>query len=210
MKHFDVEIGTRFGEWEVLGDAPRKRSHKTYRVRCSCGKIADRTIYELQPNESRSCGHTPRNTSPTDGRVTHGHARKRQKTKAYRVWKSMRHRCEEPRASSYERYGGRGIRVCESWYRFENFLADMGEPPDGMQIDRIDSNGNYCPENCRWVTPKENARNRRSTRVITLNGESRCLTDWLTTLGISATTFYKRIKRGWSIERALTGAEPRH
>jgi len=103
---------------------------------------------------------------------------------------SMRKRCENPKSSHYAYYGGRGIKVCERWQKFENFLADMGEPPLGCSIDRVDNDGNYEPGNCRWATPQEQRINRRNTLYLTINGVRKPAMVWSRELGIP----YKRIK----------------
>ena len=101
-------------------------------------------------------------------------------------------------------YGGRGISVCERWLKFENFLADMGPRPDGHTLDRIDSNGNYEPTNCRWATAREQAANRRNLQLVTFNGVSLTITDWSRKTGIPLAALFARFAKGWSPERCLT------
>lgn len=122
----------------------------------------------------------------------------------YRVWRGMLARCYVASSDSYQLYGARGIVVCDRWHSFENFLADMAPRPSGMSIDRIDNNGNYEPGNCRWVTPAQQSRNQRTNRILTLNGESMTQQDWAVRIGINAQTIQKRLKLGWSVEKALT------
>ena len=117
----------------------------------------------------------------------------------------MRSRCRNPNIKIYKYYGGKGVRVCERWENsFGNFYEDMGERPDGMLIDRIDVNGDYCPENCRWVTVAESSRNRNNTVKIKWKGRTQCMKDWADELGINYLTMCWRIKKGWTVERAFS------
>lgn len=137
----------------------------------------------------------------------HGHSKKRQRSLTYRTWDAMIHRCHNPQSSAYHKYGGRGIVVCDRWREsFESFLSDMGDRPGPeYSIDRYpDKNGNYEPGNCRWATPSEQARNRRSTRYLTCNGETLSLAEWSERTGIQPGTIANRIDvRGWSVPDAL-------
>ena len=126
------------------------------------------------------------------------------RTRTYECWSAMKQRCLNPRAVEYANYGGRGIRICERWVVFVNFLADMGERPEGLQIDRIDNNGGYEPSNCRWTTSKENQRNRSNTKFLVVNGERKSLAQWADEVGLAQRTIWSRIDTGWSDERAVT------
>jgi hypothetical protein len=126
-------------------------------------------------------------------------------TKIYGVWEAMLYRCRNSNASDYEYYGGRGIEVCKRWLSFENFLADMGKSyKKGLWIDRIDNNGNYCPGNCRWTTPRRQGLNRNNNRFITHDGLTLTLSQWVSRTGIPKSTIRGRLKRGWSVKKALT------
>jgi len=125
-------------------------------------------------------------------------------SKVYRVWIDMRRRCNNPEYSKYPDWGGRGITVCKEWGSFEQFFLDMGDAPIGMSLDRINNDKGYSKENCRWATQVEQGRNTRSSRNITFNGETQCLSEWAHKTGVSVTALHSRLKRGWSAEQALT------
>jgi len=121
----------------------------------------------------------------------------------------MRKRCYYPAQKYYENYGGRGIKVCDRWLEkgtgFQNFLADMGKPPtEDHEIDRKDNGGDYTPENCQWITRKDNCRNRRSNKMITFMGQTACLAEWAERLGIKQGTLGARLRNGWPLEEALS------
>ena len=135
---------------------------------------------------------------------THGHARYHNHSPTYKVWAGMKKRCSTPSMTAYKYYGGRGICVCESWQKFDNFLADMGEKPEGMSLDRIDQDGNYEPLNCRWASKETQMRNRRNAVVITAFGETMTLPEWVEKTGFSYMTLYTRLQNGASPEDALS------
>jgi hypothetical protein len=123
--------------------------------------------------------------------------------RAYGVWQGILHRCYSPKRRDYKRYGGRGIRVCERWHKFANFLADMGEPTHGQTIDRIDTNGHYSPWNCRWATVKEQCNNTRRNVRLKCFGRDMTLAQWAAETGLPYKTLYSRLHRGWRPEDVL-------
>ena len=128
-------------------------------------------------------------------KTTHGMT----KTRTYRIWQGMRWRCSH----DHPDYARRGIKVCDRWQSFENFLADMGEIGPGMSLDRIDNDGNYEPENCRVIAVNDQYKNRRGNRHITIDGVTKTLREWVKETGIPQSTFFNRLKHGWTGERLL-------
>lgn len=132
-------------------------------------------------------------------------AQEDQKPPEYRIWIGLRQRCNDQRYHGYDRYGGRGIRVCERWESFEAFLKDVGSrPSDEHSLDRIDNSGDYTPKNCRWATRNEQQRNKQDTFLVEAFGETRSVHDWADDLGITPQAIRYRLKKGWSPEDAVT------
>ena len=123
----------------------------------------------------------------------------------YRVWLNMKSRCYYPKNDSYARYGGRGIKVDLSWlHNFQQFISDVGpRPSKNYSLDRIDVDADYSPSNCRWANPKEQGRNRANNKLVTINGITKIECVWIEEYGITNSAYYKRLRRGWTHERAL-------
>jgi hypothetical protein len=133
--------------------------------------------------------------------TTHGMRR----TPEYMVWSDMRNRCQNPKNRSWNRYGGRGISVCERWESFSNFIEDMGQRPSNFhEIDRIENDGNYEPTNCRWATASVQNSNKSNTHLITAFGKTQCLKHWAGEIGITPATLRRRFSRKWNLEAALS------
>lgn len=184
-----ARVGQQFGELTVIEASTDWDCYCT--CRCSCGKITYNCIRDLVEGFIWSCGclRDCQSLRPL-----------------FPKWRSMMARCNNPKDSSYKNYGARGIRVCKEWeefFVFEKWGNLSGYKP-GLTIDRIDNNGNYCPENCRWATPKEQMRNTRRTKNITYKGKTQCIAAWEEELGLPRNVIWSRLNNNWSIEKALT------
>lgn len=192
-------LGERYGRLLVTERAPNKSATDTnarWKCVCDCGRETVQYGQDLKRGKVISCG-----CWNDEKRFKHGMAN----TLVYGVWQQIHQRCGNPKAAGYENYGGRGIKVCERWKSFENFVADMGVRSDGYSIDRINNDGDYEPSNCRWATTSQQLNNRRLNRVLELNGERKTIAEWSEQLGIKWDTIRSRVDRyGWTIERALT------
>jgi hypothetical protein len=155
----------------------------------------------MKTGQTKSCGCLARENLITR-ETTHGMSR----TKEYRTWSHMKERCQNDRCKNYKDYGGRGITVCDEWSNsFEQFYKDMGSRPKKKSIDRIDVNGNYEPDNCRWATMKTQQNNRTNNHMLTCFGKTQNLMRWSEEVNIKYKILHCRInKHKWSIERALT------
>ena len=139
------------------------------------------------------------------GHIIHGHGVGNKRSPTLRSWDAMRTRCLNKNNPDYKWYGAKGVTICDRWQYFKNFLADMGERPLGTSLDRIDTNGNYCPENCRWADKNTQARNRRCSTIVEFNGQKKSLADWADDLGIGYRCLQTRLsKLHWSVEAAFT------
>lgn len=163
-------------------------------------------IQSAKQEGTTSCGCYNRNRAKTLAPVKHGHSKRGNQTSEYATWGRMLQRCLNKNTPCYNRYGGRGITVCEDWLDFNVFFRDMGSKPfKGAQLDRVDNNKGYFKENCRWTTSKINCNNRRSCVNITWNNQTKTLTEWSETINIPMKVLRDRISRyNWSIERAFT------
>lgn len=190
----------RFGRLIALYPvAGNRQSPRRWVCQCDCGNKSSVITRDLSDGNTTSCGCYIREFHSERLR-THG----RSKTPTYTTWSSMMQRCYNPSKDKYHYYGGRGIVVCERWHDFANFYADMGDRPLRCSLDRIDNEGPYSPENCRWATHVTQDRNRRSNVLAEYQGETLCLTDWATRIGIEYETLRQRIQRyGWSVEKAF-------
>jgi hypothetical protein len=197
--HREDLTGERFSRLLVVGKDNTPTKSKRKRVKwsclCDCGNTTSVSSDNLKSGNTMSCGCHKNTVS-----VTHGMTG----TPTYKVWDHMMGRCTNENDGGYVDYGGRGIKVCDRWYSFANFVADMGIKPEGLEIDRMDNAGDYTPENCRWVTRKVNCRNTRSNRYITLGDVTKCLVEWEEETGIPKDTIRSRLRRHWSIEKTLT------
>jgi hypothetical protein len=171
-------------------------------LRCDCGTLFRAASRELNGGQTKSCGCLKVDTGRQ--RVTHGATVGGKITREYRIWSGVKNRCLNPNNPSYPNYGGRGIALCEAWMSFETFFKDMGTAPSPRHsLGRVDNNGDYSPENCRWETAQEQARNSRRTRWITHKGLTLSLCEWASRIGITSGALHLRLKRGWSIDTAL-------
>jgi hypothetical protein len=167
----------------------------------NCRKVFFTSHGEINRGRGKYCSVSCAKFADSPTR-THGMS----KTRLFRIWAMMRSRCEDSSLPAYERYGGRGITYDPKWGTFEGFYEDMGRTyRSNLTIDRIDNDGNYCKENCRWATAREQANNRRNNLFVTFRGETGTLAEMARRYNVPYKIVYQRIKRyGWSIERALT------
>lgn len=189
----DGQIGSRFGMVVVL-ERIKPGTESLARVRCDCGTVKDVSIDNLRNGRVSSCGCK-------QGGRTHDMSG----TPEYAVWNAMLQRCSNPRHKKWKDYGGRGIRVCERWLQFENFIADVGRrPAPHLELDRADNDGDYAPHNCRWISRRDQTNNTRRNVFIEFGGERLTIAQWASRLGIPRRTIAYRHAKGATAEVALS------
>jgi len=190
--------GQRFGRLVVVKLAaprihPNGQKATRWLCHCDCGQETVAAAGNLTAGHTQSCGCLAREVNRA-ARLTHG----RSNTPEYRIWRGMLNRGRNPKVASYALYGGRGVAVVERWHSFSAFLADMGtRPTPRHSLDRIDNDRDYSPENCRWATPEQQARNTRRNTWVTFQGERMTLADAAERSGITQSVVTARRKRGW-------------
>lgn len=198
-------IGMKFGKLTVTNDlgseyiSGRKRTFCL--CVCDCGSVIKVRQENLVSGNTKSCGCFQREQT-SNANKTHG----RVDSRLYCIWSSMKARCTYRKHKRYMDYGGRGITICDEWRNdfssFYNWAMANGYSSD-LTIDRIDNDGDYCPENCRWADKMTQARNRRNVIMLSLNGETHSISEWAEIIGIPYKTLYERYRRGWNTEDML-------
>lgn len=195
--------GDRFGRWVVISADPDNK--RKYICKCDCGTIKSVWDSNLKCGKSLSCGCLASETTTTRN-FRHGKAG----TRLYRVWSNMKRRCYDPKNNRYKHYGGKGVKVCDEWQdflSFEKWAISAGYKQDAeygeCTIDRIDVDGNYEPNNCRWTDIKTQCYNRTSNKLLTYKGKTQTLTEWEKEIGCGKYIIGNRLLKGWSVEDAL-------
>ncbi len=199
--------GQKFGRLTAIKHAGNdKHNHAMWLCKCDCGNEIIVVGYSLRNGVTKSCGCFQRENAIKVGKLNkiHGHCQNNKSSKTYESWHSMIQRCNNSRHKAYNNYGGRGIKICKRWLKFENFLEDMGECPLSLTLDKIDNNGNYRKENCHWTTMKNQERNRGNNHSITYDGRTQCLSAWAEEYHICPVLLRYRLNHGYSTEEALT------
>ena len=190
MKKLDL-LNQKFGRLTVIKEAGKDKNGRVrWKCLCDCGKITIVRRSSLQSGDTKSCGCL-RAEKTRKRLIKHEMCA----TPTYKSWECLKQRCNNKKDSAYKDYGGRGIKVCKQWLDFENFLADMGEKPERLTIERRDNGKGYAPDNCYWATYKEQNRNRRDNRLIRYQGKTQCLSAWGEELQISDNILWKRLKK---------------
>lgn len=208
MSKITNEAGNRYGRLFVIGFHSIKKRRARWNCICDCGRQKVALGYTLRNGKTKSCGcyHVDR---VRESCMTHGSTVGRVYTgkvpTEYSTWNNIKQRCLNLNNKNFDRYGGRGIKICKRWLNFKNFIKDMGQKPNlKSTINRKNNNGNYTSKNCHWTTMKCQQRNRISNRVLGDFGKKRCQSEWAELLGCTSGAIAHRIKSGWSVSDAVS------
>lgn len=200
-------IGSTFGRLTALSaveSQTKPPGRRRYLCRCSCGSEVTVDGSSLRNGNTKSCGCLI-SEGIIERSTKHGFARSCGELPEYSAWSMTRQRCENPNQRDYKYYGGRGIRVCERWKNFSNFIDDMGPRPPGYTLERVNNDLDYGPENCVWAPRRAQTKNRRITNLLTCWGQTKTFSEWSDITGIAYSTIKARVKRlGYPPEIALT------
>ena len=202
MKNY---VGLKSGRLTVVSfDHKTSTNHVYVKCRCDCGNEVVVRASSILRQTTKSCGclAAERNKEKSTKHGMFG-------SRIYNIWAAMKRRCVDSKTQAFKWYGAKGIGFCKEWEQFEPFFiwAKENGYSDNLSLDRIDSNGNYCPDNCRWTTFKQQARNRANNTVVEYNNEKHCLSEWAEKFNINYSTFLTRLRKGYPFEKALLGKE---
>lgn len=193
--------GDKYGRLTVVAEVEGSSYSRRILCKCDCGKNKIVDLVKLLNGNTKSCGCLKKELrikqNTTHGLTNHP---------LYTVWNSMKGRCMNPKDPSYRNYGARGISICDEWLDFRCFYewAMASGYTKGLTIERINNDGDYCPENCCWIPREEQSANRRMNRFLTFAGQTKTMSQWAKEFGLKRETIRDRIKRGWSVEKAIT------
>lgn len=204
MEKFDTTefVKQKHGRITIIHEI-KKNKRRYFLCKCDCGTIWDVALTYIKSGKIKSCGCL--STELKKQRAVHGFSRRGQVTREYKIWLGIKRRCYNKNNARYMNYGGRGIVISESWKQFINFFNDMGLKPDSLTLERIDNNGNYCKENCKWATVSEQNLNTTRTVRHLYNGKNLTPSEWAKETGINIGTLSNRLNNpNWSLEKSLT------
>lgn len=187
------EVGNRYHSLTVIDSAESMNGYARFLCKCDCGNELVVRGSDLRSGNTKSCGRCKREWHGESG------------SRLYDIWCHMKRRTNNPQDPAYKDYGGRGIVICDEWYKYSAFKewAISNGYSDSLTIERIDVNAGYFPDNCKWIPINEQSKNRRSCHFFTIGNETKCVTEWAKLIGIKPRTVLERMRYGWSIEDAL-------